>query len=526
MNQRGLESKWGLRVDWMKWLPLMALGLTWLDLFRLLSFTWESREQYSHGWVVPFLCAYTFVVRWANRPLAQYGYSLLGLVGILGSGLMMLPLRVVFETNPDWPLVAWLYSLLVVFLTLFVIGVLGGTGWVKHLAFPVMFAMVSVVWPSTLERWMTQGLMNVVAAITVDLLGLFGYAAIQQGNLIEVGTGVVGVDEACSGIRSFQSSIMVGLILGELYRIKILPRVWLLIAAMVTAFLLNIARTFFLSWQASIHGPSIVSRYHDGAGLTILVLCFLVTWGVAVWFGARWRYGGPLAKDDRSFISLLHELTQTQRLLLAIAGVCSVLVLGGAESWYQIHGLKPIDFVKWSIQLPENTPGYEELKLTDSETKQLGYDTKKGGRWRDASGAQWSVWFFTWDSKSLASLVLARCHRPEVCLPASGRKLQQAHGVRRHNVHGIPIPFQGYTFDNHGSSIHVLFCTWQDGTEEFAHADNLGIAGRLWVARRGMRKLSQQTFEIIIAGVDNFAEAEAMAVERLPSLIKLNQRNN
>ena len=40
-------------------------------------------------------------------------------------------------------------------------------------------------------------------------------AAIQRGNLIELSTGVLGVDEACSGIRSFQSTLMAALFLDE-----------------------------------------------------------------------------------------------------------------------------------------------------------------------------------------------------------------------------------------------------------------------------------------------------------------------
>ena len=52
----------------------------------------------------------------------------------------------------------------------------------------------------------------------VEVLGWTGIPAIQHGNLIEVGTGTVGVSEACSGIRSFQTSLMISLFFGEFYR--------------------------------------------------------------------------------------------------------------------------------------------------------------------------------------------------------------------------------------------------------------------------------------------------------------------
>ena len=56
--------------------------------------------------------------------------------------------------------------------------------------------------------------------MTVQALHLFGIPALQNGNLIEVKTGLLGINEACSGIRSFQATLMVSLFLGELYQMS------------------------------------------------------------------------------------------------------------------------------------------------------------------------------------------------------------------------------------------------------------------------------------------------------------------
>jgi len=88
--------------------------------------------------------------------------------------------------------------------------------WVRHFAFPVGFILVAVVWPWRIEKGLTQDLMQVVASLTVELLGWLDIPALQRGNLIELGTGTVGIDEACSGIRSFQATLMISLFLGEL----------------------------------------------------------------------------------------------------------------------------------------------------------------------------------------------------------------------------------------------------------------------------------------------------------------------
>jgi hypothetical protein len=65
--------------------------------------------------------------------------------------------------------------------------------------------------------------------LTVASLNLFHISAVQHGNVIEVKTGLLGIDEACSGIRSLQATLMVSLFLGELYRAATLRRVVLIV---------------------------------------------------------------------------------------------------------------------------------------------------------------------------------------------------------------------------------------------------------------------------------------------------------
>jgi hypothetical protein len=69
----------------------------------------------------------------------------------------------------------------------------------------------------------------------VEVLGWLGIPAMAHGNVIEVATGMVGIDEACSGIRSFQSSLMISLFFGEFYALSRGPA-WLLVPAWVCFF--------------------------------------------------------------------------------------------------------------------------------------------------------------------------------------------------------------------------------------------------------------------------------------------------
>jgi exosortase len=327
-----------------QWLPLAAFAVLWLDLIRLLSSNWQAREQYAYGWFVPILALGLFIKKWPGRPLTidhgpqttdsqvstlnsqppQVSSPVVSSLVVLCAALL-LPLRVIYEINRDWPLISWVYTAIVVALTLYAINLAGPPSsvlcppssglvvrsqwsllspWVRHFAFPVCFILVAVVWPYRLEKGLTQGLMRLDANITVEILGWLNIPAMQRGNLIELATGTVGVDEACSGIRSFQSTLMAALFLGELYLLRRRTRLLLVVVGLMLAFGFNVIRTLILAWQANAHGLSAIDKWHDPAGFTIAIACFFCLWAVAVLIKRRITglpdYGTTGLQDHRT----------------------------------------------------------------------------------------------------------------------------------------------------------------------------------------------------------------------------------
>ena len=120
-------------------------------------------------------------------------------LGFLDCRFCILPTWLVEQPNPDWRLLSWLLTLEIVSLSLCAIYFVDGKSWLKHFGFSVCFILWAVPWPKTVEDFIIQGLTQL---ITVTSLNLFHIWALQHGNLIEVKTGLPGVDEACSGIRS------------------------------------------------------------------------------------------------------------------------------------------------------------------------------------------------------------------------------------------------------------------------------------------------------------------------------------
>jgi exosortase len=81
----------------------------------------------------------------------------------------------------------------------------------RHFRFPILFALIAVPIPGVLWNPIVFGLKGLVTFVNVELLNLWGIPAQQQGSVIQLPNCRVGVDEACSGIRSLQSSLMMAL---------------------------------------------------------------------------------------------------------------------------------------------------------------------------------------------------------------------------------------------------------------------------------------------------------------------------
>src|SRR6266478_6960059 len=144
----------------------------------------------------------------------------------------------------------------------------GGWPWLRHFAFPILFFLVAVPWPIHFEQVVVQDLMRAVAAINVSLLNIGGIPALQHGNVIEVGSGLIGIEEACSGVRSLQATLMISLFLGELYSLTTARRLFLVAAGALLAFFCNVVRTAILVWIGAQRGPNSIEAWHDPAGFT------------------------------------------------------------------------------------------------------------------------------------------------------------------------------------------------------------------------------------------------------------------
>ena len=268
---------------------LLALSPTLLSVAWLVSklrWIWNSQPEMQFGWIVLMLSAYIVWENWERRPRWVLRPTLLnGAVAVAGLALLGLVqvYQAAFGTNAASLCGHTLGTLLVCASNLHY--AFGVPGW-RVFGFPLLFLIVAVPMPSAIQGPVTHGLQNFVARVNVEILNLSGIPATLAGSLIHLPNGTVGVDEACSGIRSLQSSIMATLFIGYLALRANVLRVVLFVGGIGIAVLGNLVRSLYLSFTASSKGIASVSGVHDAAGWSILLFT-AVGVGTLAWYLAR-----------------------------------------------------------------------------------------------------------------------------------------------------------------------------------------------------------------------------------------------
>jgi exosortase len=496
------------------WFPIAVFALVWVELISRLRFEWSINPQYGYGWTVPFLAAYIFWRRYQSAPSpSPPDLRIFARLLIVLGALFLLPIRLIQEANPDWRLLSWVMALSAAVITAGGIYLFGGMRWVRHFAFPILFFFVAVPWPTNLEQFVIQGLMRADALINVEILNAIGIPAVQMGNVIEVGSGFVGIDEACTGIRSLQATFMVSLFLGEFYDFSVVRRVVLVIAGALMAFLCNLVRTFLLVWLGAEHGSATIKNWHDPAGHTILMICLLGLWGLSLLLRGKGEAPMKIARPERTF--------RVPRSVLASLLALTVLAEAGTQIWYRAHESETARLQPWNVAWPSQAANWKAVPIEDSAQELLRYNEGGGGAWTGEDGHNWNMFFFRWLPGRTAGLFI-RNHRPDICLPASG--IKQRGGVQNKllTVNEVALPIRAYTFETHGRSLHVFYCYW-DGTPAQAGMvdhENWTPRGRLEAVRKGKRDVGTQMLEIVAWGYDDDEKAERAALEQLSKIVR------
>jgi exosortase len=512
----------------MNWALLIGAGVF---AFGPVAITWDSNPNYSYGWWIPLVCLFLFAERWPGRPPREpsgWGMRLAPMVIVWGA--LFFVFRLAAEADPGWRPGLWVLAGLYLAALLGWLRLYGGKGWLRHFAFPVCFLILSLPWLFAIELPLVQGLMRWNASLASDSLRLLGIAAVAEGNVIDLANGRLGVEEACSGILSLQSSVMLGCLLGEIYRLGTVRRVALVLLTMALALLGNYGRTLFLALLAAFHGKDAVTAWHDTAGYSILLLT-----GAGSWLACFYLRDDPAprpaaaapADAERAFPQPWRPAQFWAISIFAAAALSEA----GTQAWFGWREAKIPQHPQWTAQFPQ-TESFKAATLAKTTREALFCDAYKAGSWRDANDWNWTAYWFRYNPKPSNQLVLG-WHNPDNCLPSVGLKKDEDYPDFTANLKGLDLYVQPKRFSTPDRTIYLFWVIYPLSGNLPPVIDNRSNApfeskfsthlADVW---RGYRGVGVETLEIAVTGPPDYESAKAAYLECLQSLAQRNAPEN
>jgi len=469
------------------WVIAVALMLLWGYAVYRLGTLWHSNKDYSFGWFVPLLALALLWERWSSRPARDAARPAEGTFLLLGVCALSAAVGVLFlEVIPVWRFAGWIFAVPIVTTTIVGCYFLGGRSWSRHFVFPILFFLVAVPWPTRLEQPLIDLLSQMNASISVIVSNLLGVVAMRHGTLVETGGGFVGVDDACSGIRSFQSSVMVALFLGELFRYSVARRLLLLFSAVLFAFACNVVRTTYLVCTCDLKGLDAVNLRHDQAGFTILGVTLagllVMTWLLrprksrqkpeAAIIDKRPKPGSPQPPNQpKDSVENSTDLAASRGAAYAAPALVGMIIWfmaveAGIELWFRPAENKATQGIDWTLNLPVHSAGFAETKISENVRAMLDYNEGKEAQWQDLSGHPWQMFYFRWlpaanRYRATVTAGQAYSHAPDVCLRNAGMILETNFGTKTIDLNGVRLKVYIEKFLDGGRYFHVATCNWE-----------------------------------------------------------------
>jgi exosortase len=244
-----------------------AIGLMYAGTLSALARQWASDDNYSHGFFVLPLALY---FAWERRATLSAASSQPG-AGGLALILVSLLVRLIGVIGSD------------LFLTrVSLIGVIAGTIWfvwgMRHLrilAFPVFFLLLMIPLPAVVFNQLAFPLQLFASRVGETVIAAAGIPVLREGNVLHLPAAILEVAEACSGIRSLVSLVMLAIVLGYFTGQGTRGRALLAVAAIPIAIIANAARVAGTAISAELIGPEAAQGFfHTFSGWLMFVIAF------------------------------------------------------------------------------------------------------------------------------------------------------------------------------------------------------------------------------------------------------------
>ncbi len=251
-------------------LVLLALWVvSFYPIYPSLIYTWLNHSDNSHGILVPFISLYFL---WRSKDAVQVGQ---GPSSRWGLALLAVSMGIYLLSYAGG--VAFVSRCMMVFslagLLLFCLG----KNRLRLMAFPVFFLLFMVPVPDSLLNAVSFPLQLFATKISTAVIHFLSIPAYREGNMLYFAQTQLEVADACSGIRSIVSYLMLSFIFAYLLDRTVAGKALLILSAVPLALFVNMLRITGTGVLANHYGDRVARGFlHEFSGIFVFGIGFIL----------------------------------------------------------------------------------------------------------------------------------------------------------------------------------------------------------------------------------------------------------
>ncbi|MGB5833252.1 MAG: VPLPA-CTERM-specific exosortase XrtD [Thiohalocapsa sp.] len=378
---------------------------------------WE-REEYSHGFMLPFVAIYFVWQRSAEIARTQFHWSWVGIVVVL-FGLF---LYVVAELGTIYALIQYAFLI-----------TLGGTllslmGWQAFKIVAPAYALLffTVPLPAFLYNSLSAELQLISSQIGVWVIRLFSVSVFLEGNVIDLGSYKLQVAEACSGLRYLFPLMALGYIAAYIFKGALWKKVLLFLATIPITVLMNSFRIGVIGVLVEYGGIEQAEGFlHDFEGWVVFMACALLL-VLLMWLLARiGKHTIPLREAfaiEGPEPLPANAAVQSRRIPKSFYAVVPLMLIGAVVSQALPHREEVIperaSLLFFPTALGEWQGRTERMEQIYLDALKL--DDYRMAQFSSKDGESINLYIAYYESQRKGASV----HSPKSCLPGGGWEMQ------------------------------------------------------------------------------------------------------
>ena len=271
VNQEASEVVWKESIwVWLLFGVMVALlGMASIDALKEMVRFWEVREEYGHGYLIPFITAFLIWQKkdQLERVAFQGAWSGLAVIG-LGVILILLGNLSTITVIAQYGFVVALMGIVLSYV---------GLQHIRLIFIPLVFLLFMIPLPGFVLNNLSSQLQLISSELGVFVIRLFDISVFLEGNVIDLGTFKLQVVEACSGLNYLFPLMTLAFMACYFYQAVFWKRAFIFLSSIPVTIFMNSFRIGIIGVLVEYGGPEQAEGFlHDFEGWIIFMLCILI----------------------------------------------------------------------------------------------------------------------------------------------------------------------------------------------------------------------------------------------------------